>query len=133
MKISEILPWKPEYLKLSKFLSLLVEHLLGYNYQLIMQACLEVVDRIFNNPKPNYYRYMYITALDDAGKYFQDHERVQELILSHFRNYEYSFRISRILLHTDLNKGQSIGMQSHRKILETICESGCEELILQVI
>lgn len=77
------------------------------------------------SPKPNYFRYLYITALDDIGKYFQDDERVQELILTHFRNYEYSFRISRILLHTDLNKTEGFGSHSHKKILETICDGGC--------
>jgi hypothetical protein len=73
MKICEMLPWMPEHLKLSKFLSAIVNHLRNKNYNSIISACLDVVTKIFTNPKPNYERYLYITALDDAGKYFQDH------------------------------------------------------------
>lgn len=45
-----------------------------------------MVCKIFTNPKPNYYRYLYITALDDAGKYFQNHEKVTDLITVHLRS-----------------------------------------------
>jgi hypothetical protein len=67
----------PEHLKFAKFLSAIVNHLRNKNDPAIVSACLDVVTKIFNSPKPNYERYLYITALDDAGKYFQDHERVK--------------------------------------------------------
>lgn len=134
MRVCEALPWKPEYLKLCKFLSSIIEYLRPREYSAIMNACLNVLNRIFTSPKNQYYRYLYITCLDDAGRYFQDEEKVQKLILNHYMNNDYSFRISRILLHSDLSKREVSGSESHRKILETICcDGGCEELILQAI
>lgn len=94
---------------------------------------MDVVNSIFYETKPNYFRYLYIIALDDLGKYFQDHESVQELILSHYKDYRYAFKISRILLHVDLNRVEMLETRSHKILLKTICESGCEELILQII
>ena len=35
-----------------------------------LKPSLFIVKKIFNDPKPNYYRYLYITVLEDVGKYF---------------------------------------------------------------
>ena len=50
-----------------------------------------MVYKIFTNPKPNFYRFLYITALDDAGKYFQNHQKVTDLITIHLLSSSYEF------------------------------------------
>ena len=91
------------------------------------------MEKIFENPKKNFCRYLYITALDDVGKYFGDFSRVHDIIFKYNSDQKYSFRITRLLLNFDYEKEEKIA-QDPKKIIQKICSSNSsQELIFQVI
>ena len=65
--------WDPSNLKITKFLSGIVQYLYHHDWVSISCECLKVMNRIFSEPKKDFYRYLYITILEDIGRYFGDH------------------------------------------------------------
>lgn len=84
---------------------------------------------LFDRPKLKYCQYLICTILDDFGKYLPNNEECQAAILSNYKNDDYAFLISKILLNIDYEKSTDKHNKSKfqseikvpKKIIEIIC------------
>lgn len=131
LDVSEYLEWRPEYLKLSKFISMLFYHEVEDNSGLYSKT-LEIFERIFSKPEMTFYRNLWVVVLDDIGRHLNDSDVVKDCIDDHLADSNYSFRISRILFHMDFDRKERHSL-CQKDLLASICERGSDELVLLAI
>lgn len=78
--------------------------MINSEYNPILTILIRTLKNMFEFPKVKYCRYLICSILDDFGKYLPMMEECQSLILNNFRNDDYSFLISKILLNIDYEK-----------------------------